>query len=148
MNVRVYWAQHAVELAKLQEAHPVGCVFLTSLDDSEHNTTAGTVAEVRNYEAAGFLVKKSHRISTASEIAAHRETERQNLIFSEAMTRKAHQTYNTADPATIAASVAIAIRTIAAEQEAESDARYRAKQAQDQHPLPTAPGPINPPVKK
>ena len=46
-------------------------MYLTSLDNREHQISAGTVSEVGLAMAARHLCERTHEIATAEEIAAY-----------------------------------------------------------------------------
>jgi hypothetical protein len=57
----------------LNEAHPSGYVFITSVHNLAKNTNAGTVSEVNTATAARLIIEATHRESTPEEIEAFKQ---------------------------------------------------------------------------
>ena len=68
-----YYSAIRAEKAILDEQHPHGCLFMTSLQNVLRNSTAGSVAEMSTRMAAQQIVEATGRPSTKEEIEAFQE---------------------------------------------------------------------------
>lgn len=75
MNIPQFRADVNERLSVLRQKYQDGFVFLLSLHNSEHNSTAGVVSQVSVDNAAPLLVKRTHRELTPDEVVAFLESE-------------------------------------------------------------------------
>jgi hypothetical protein len=73
MDIRGFRRDVNKKLTELQENHPSGYVYITSLDNRERNISAGTVTEVNLQNAAVALCQRSHALSSAEDIAGYQQ---------------------------------------------------------------------------
>ena len=84
-DVKQYYKDLNVERAKLETIHPDGFCFVISENNSQRNSTAGTVAHVSVENAAKGIIKGTHRQASVAEIAKHHLREAGNKRLSEAL---------------------------------------------------------------
>jgi hypothetical protein len=83
MDIKGFKRDCSKKQAELELVHSSGYVYITSLDNREKQTRAGTVVEVSLQNAARHLVERSATVSTPEEIEGYQqraEETRQTII--------------------------------------------------------------------
>lgn len=68
MNLKEYYSDMGREKAKLEQKHPDGVVYVTSLYSRDRNSTPGCTLSASCYNAARVITDGTHRESTREEV--------------------------------------------------------------------------------
>lgn len=70
-DVKKFWSEARAAAAAIEEEFP----FVTSVEDTVSGAKGGVLCQVSREDAGVLLAKKTHRLSTAEEIAGYRANE-------------------------------------------------------------------------